>query len=251
MNLEMLQEITATAVKAAGYRDYDVSPLQQMCLRPDGTSIDIQLAPPPPENKLLDIAACVDVYNANYGIDGAEAYVSADSITIVHDGTRTKGKSVCLLTRSETIKLIEKHSYQDLKPETFEKIAKLYFGADALFINRLRKLQWKTSLDTTTRISTVSKSADVHEIAQVMDENQVLFQDITLLVTTPYFVLPIETMLEEIELHIIANAEAKTISFAPSPGVMEKICFSAMQAIRTALDVALGKDVVMLGSPVM
>jgi len=82
-----------------------------------------------------------------------------------------------------------------------------------------------------------------------MDENEILFQDVTLLVTTPYFVLPVETMPVEIELHIVANAVSQTISFAPAPGVMMKHHFAAMQEIRDASDAAIGSDVAVLGKP--
>jgi hypothetical protein len=90
---------------------------------------------------------------------------------------------------------------------------------------------------------------DMTGIAKVVDENQLLFQDITLLVMTPYFVLPMETKPVEIELHIIANAERKTIAFAPLPGVMKKHEFSAMQEVRDALNSAIGEDVATLGEP--
>jgi len=117
------------------------------------------------------------------------------------------------MKRSETIRFIDKYTNTSLTPEDFERVAKLYFGADSLFIDRLRKLQWKRSGEVTARIANVSKSADVHEIAQVMDENQILFQDVSLFVTAPYFVLPVETTPVEIELHIVANAESQTISY--------------------------------------
>ena len=62
--------------------------------------------------------------------------------------------------------------------KTIGKIAKLHFGADSSFIDRIRKLQWKTESDATARLSNVSKSMDVSAIAKVVDENQILFQDI-------------------------------------------------------------------------
>ena len=124
------------------------------------------------------------------------------------------------MQRSATFEKIYECLGEDHSPEEFEKLAKLYFGADSQFINRIRKLQWQEKTDTTTRLSSVSKSADVQEIARVVDENEVLFQDISLLVKAPYYVLPHKTEEIEIELHIIACAATRTISFAPLPDVL-------------------------------
>ena len=244
IDLEVLREITSTAVQSSGIRDYDISPLLKKHVRPDGTTLETELAPPPEMNELYDIDACIRVY-----CDGADIYVGEECITILHDTTRTKGYSECFMKRSETIQVIEKNFNISIKPEPFERLAKLYFGADSLFIDRLRKLQWKRSGEATARIANVSKSADVHEIAQVMDENQILFQDVSLLVTAPYFVLQVETTPVEIELHIVANAESQTISFAPAPGVMMKHHFAAMQEVRDVLNSAIGTDAAVLGKP--
>ena len=131
----------------------------------------------------------------------------------------------------------------------FEKIAKLYFGADSSFINRIRKLQWKTASDTTTRLSSVSKSMDASEIAKVVDENQILFQDISLIVTSRYFVLPVETSPFDIELQIIADPINKTIAFAPEPLKLLHAQHSAMKEVQAALNEVIGDDIVILGDP--
>ena len=136
-----------------------------------------------------------------------------------------------------------------MSPEQFEKLAKLTFGADAQFVNRIRKLQWQDKAETKTVLSSVSKSADMQAIARVVDENEILFQDISLLVRTPYFLLPFETEWVEIELHIIANAETKSISFAPSPGVMMLAEHAATKEVQAELNRLIGKDVVILGVP--
>ena len=246
IDLEVLREITSTAVQSAGIRDYDISPLLQKHVRPDGTTLEIELAPPPEMNELYDIDACVRAY---LDTGAHDVYVGEECITILHDTSRTRGYSECFMKRSETIRVIEKHFSTDIKPEIFERLAKLYFGADSFFIDRLRKLQWKRSGEETKRIANVSKSADAHEIAQVMDENQILFQDVSLIVTASYFVLPVETNPVEIELHIVANAESQTISFAPAPGVMMKHHFAAMQEVRDVLNSAIGSDAAVLGKP--
>ena len=247
IDLDVLNEITATAVKAAGMRDYTLSPLVKRHVRPDGTIVDTELAPPPKGNQLYDLAACVAVYEASK----SDVYVGEESISILHDGTRTTGYSSCCLRPSETIVYIGRYANAGLTPEEFEKMAKLYFGADSQFMDRIRKLQWKTSSEATTKLSSVAKSADIQEIAKVVDDEYVLFQDVTLLVTTPYFVLPVETAPVEIELHIVANAETKKIAFAPAPGVMMKHHFEAMQEVRDALNAAIGEDVAVLGRPNM
>jgi len=251
MNLEVLNQITDTAVKAAGMRDYDVSPLQKRHLRPDGSLIWIDIDPPPQQTELFDLQGCAAVYE-RYKKDGAELYVCPSHVDVTHDSSRTKGHSHCRLIQSEAISVIDAQQYDDLRPEQFEKIAKLYFGADSQFINRIRKLQWKTESDTTTRLSSVSKSADISEIAKVVDENQILFQDISLVVTTPYFVLPIETEPVEIELHIIADPVSKTIAFAPEPFVLQKAQHEAMRQVRETLAALVGgEDFVVLGNPRM
>ena len=246
IDLEVLREITSTAVQSAGIRDYDISPLLKKHVRPDGTTLETELAPPPEMNELYDIDACVRAY-----CDGADIYVGEECITILHDTTRTRGYSECYMKRSETIRMIEGNINRAFDPGYFERIAKLYFGADSLFIDRLRKLQWKQSSESTAKITNVSKSADIQEIAQVMDEYQILFQDVSLLVTAPYFVLPVETTPVEIELHIVANAESQTISFTPAPGVMMKHHFAAMQEVRDVLNSAIGNDAAVLGKPKM
>ena len=141
---------------------------------------------------------------------------------------------------------------EDLTPEEFEKIAKLYFNADSQFINRIRKLQWKEKTDKTMVLSSVSKSADMQAIAKVVDENEILFQDIQLFVRTPYFILPFKTREVEIELHVIANAETKTISFAPDPGTMMIEAYDAAKEVQIELDRLIGDSgVVIFGQPVM
>ena len=245
IDLEVLREITATAVKAAGMRDYTISPLVRQHVRPDGTTVKTELAPPPELNELYDIDACVKAFADGCG----SAFVGEECITIMHDDTRTAGYSECALQRSETVRMIESHFHKAIKPEDFERLAKLYFGADSQFINRLRKLQWKRSDEATTKITNVSKSADMQTIAEVVDENQLLFQDVSLMVTTPYFVLPVETTPVEIELHLVANAESQTISFAPAPGVMMKHHHAAMREVRDALNAAIGEEVALLGKP--
>jgi SepF-like predicted cell division protein (DUF552 family) len=159
--------------------------------------------------------------------------------------------SICELIPSEAVAMILKHNGQDFKPEQFEKIAKLYFGADASFINTIRKLQWKEQSEATTRLSSVSKSADISEIAKVVDENEILFQDITLLVKTPYFILPYETKVVEIELHIIANATSKTIAFATVPDDMLRKRHAATLEVLAALNKVIGSGVAILGDVVV
>jgi hypothetical protein len=157
-----------------------------------------------------------------------------------------------MLIQSATVDKIEEFENESMKPETFERIASLYFGADAAFMNRLRKLQWRTAQESSARTANVSKSMDVHAIAQVMDENDVLFEDVSLFVKTRYFVLPYETQEFEVELQIVANAEAKTIAFAPAPGVMEKNLLLALVEIQGVLTQMLGKqyaDKILLGKP--
>jgi hypothetical protein len=62
-----------------------------------------------------------------------------------------------------------------------------------------------------------------------------------------------ETEIEEIELHIIADPVQRSISFAPAPGVMQKMRYRAMEEVKDALeDMIEGKDnVVILGEPRM
>ena len=250
IDLKVLDKITATAVQAAGMRDYDISPLLKRHVRPDGTMFDIDIHSPPAINELFDLKGCAYMYE-DWRADGAEAYVSPTHIVIAHDNTRTAGHSFCTLVRSEAVDTIWAKQHVDLSPETFEKIAKLYFGADSSFINRIRKLQWKTESDTTTRLSSVSKSMDASEIAKVVDENQILFQDISLIVTTRYFVLPVETSPFNIELHVIANPVNKTIAFAPEPLMLLQAQHASMHEVRDALNKAIGENVVILGDPRM
>jgi hypothetical protein len=252
MNLEVLNKITETAVKAAGMRDYDVSPLLKRHISADGKVHDIPFEPPPKHNELLDLQGCVAVYKRyDYEKGKAEVFVSYDEITIMHDRSRTIGMSVCKLIKSEAVYMILQHNGEDMKPEKFEKLAKLYFGADSQFINTIRKLQWKEQSDTTTRLSTVSKSADAHEIAKVVDKNEVLFQDITLTVPTPYFILPHETSVIEIDLEIYANPVTKTIAFATKPGDMLRKRHAATLEVLAALNKVIGSDVAILGDVVM
>jgi hypothetical protein len=100
-------------------------------------------------------------------------------------------------------------------------------------------------------LSNVSKSADIQAIAKVVDENEILFQDIQLIVRTPYFILPFKTREVEIELHIIANAVTQTISFAPDPGAMMIEAYDAAKEVQNALNRLIGDDVVIFGQPVM
>jgi hypothetical protein len=250
IDLEVLKQITATAVKAEGIRDYQISPLLKRHVRSDGTSIDIDLAPPPQKNTLCDLEACVAQYK-RCKLEGAEIFVGSDSIQVMHDGTRTEGKSDCSLECSEAITVIKQEAGENHTPEEFEKMAKLYFGADSHFINRIRKLQWQEKTDRTTTLSSVSKSADIQAIAKVVDENEILFQDISLLVRTPYFILPYRTSEVEIELHVIACAATKTISFAPAPGVMMLAAHAAAKEVLDAVNEMIGEDVAIFGVPVM
>ena len=230
IELNVLNKITETAVKAACIRDYDISPLKKQYIDPEGLVHDIDIDPPPHQNILLDINSCVEVLR-QHKADGAEIFVDSERITVAHDSTRTKGQSVCPLQKSATIEKIYECEGENHSPEEFEKIAKLYFGADSQFINRIRKLQWQAKTDTTARLSSVSKSADVQEIARVVDENEILFQDISLLVKAPYYVLPYKTEEIEIELHIIACAETRTISFAPLPDVLAMAEYAATNEV--------------------
>ena len=241
IELNVLNKITETAVKAACIRDYNISPLKKRYIDPEGNVLDTDIDPPPHQNILLDLDACVEMFK-KHKPDGAEVFVDSEHITVVHDSTRTKGKSVCPLQKSATIEKIYECQDEDHSPEAFEKIAKLYFGADSQFINRIRKLQWKDKTDTTMRLSSVSKSADIQAISKVVDENEVLFQDISLLVKAPYFILPHETDVIEIELHIIACAERKTIAFAPAPDALARAEYDAIAEVREALDMFLKTD---------
>ena len=248
IELNVLNKITETAVKAACIRDYDISPLKKRYIDPEGNVLDTDIDPPPRMNRLLDLESCAGTYE-RYKQLGAEVFVGFDFVVVTHDDTRTTGKSGCELLLSETIKTIIDKQHDDLRPEAFEKIAKLYFGADSQFINRIRKLQWKEESDTTTRLSSVSKSADVQEIARVVDENEILFQDISLFVNTPYFLLPYETEPVEIELHIIACAAKKTIAFAPKPGVLLQARHDAQAQVLKEVNRLIGERVAIFGTP--
>jgi len=150
INVDVLNKITETAVRAACIRDYDIGPLKKRYIDPEGGYLDIDIEPPPHHNRLCDLESCVDLYK-RHRADGAEIFVGRDIFNIssksgcgvAHDGTRTKGQSVCLFQQSEAIVKIYECQDKNLSPETFEKLAKLYFGADAQFVNRIRKLQWK------------------------------------------------------------------------------------------------------------
>ena len=235
IELNVLNKITETAVKAACIRDYNISPLKKRCIDPEGNVRDTDIDPPPHQNTLLDFASCVEVFK-QHKTDGAEIFVDSERITVAHDSTLTKGQSVCPLQKSATIEKIYECEGENHSPEEFEKIAKLYFGADSQFINRIRKLQWQAKTDTTARLSSVSKSADIQAIAKVVDENEILFQDISLLVKAPYYVLPHKTTEIEIELHIIACAETRTISFAPLPDVLALAEFDAIHEVCDLID---------------
>jgi hypothetical protein len=250
MDIEVLKEITATAVKAAGMRDYELSPLKRLHVRPDGTQIGIDFDPPKQINALLDLPGVVKIVERYKG--EAEVFVGEECITVLHDKTRTKGYSHCELVKSEPVNIILQNQNKPLSPEIFERLACHYFGVDDSFISRLRKLQWKTQAESTARITNINKSMDAHEISRVIDENDDLFQDVSLFVNTPYFVLPYETEEFEVELQIVANAEHKTISFAPVPGTMEKVLLQVLQEIQSKLTEMLGKTYtgnILLGEP--
>ncbi|MCL2742697.1 MAG: hypothetical protein FWE67_02490 [Planctomycetaceae bacterium] len=81
------------------------------------------------------------------------------------------------------------------------------------------------------KISNASKSMDSTSLAQVRDENDNVFQDVSLTVAQPWFYTPFQTSVTEIELNVIANAESGTISFAPLPGVMQKLEYAAVDEV--------------------
>ena len=251
IDLQVLNQITKTAVDAAGMRDYDINPLLKRHLRSDGTFIETQIAAPSKKNELLDLESCVDIHEQCLDVGGGNIFVGKDAVFVTHDDARVYGYSFCKLRQSETIKFIYNWICKDIRPEEFEKIARLYFGADSQFINRLRRLRWEESTDKTTRLSNVSKSADMQTIARVVDDEEILFQDISLLVRTPYFVLPYETKTVEIELDIIACANTKTISFAPKPGVMMRAEHEAVNEVLSEVNRILGKDEAIIGEPKM
>jgi hypothetical protein len=72
---------------------------------------------------------------------------------------------------------------------------------------------------------------DVTALAKVIDENNILFEDVVLTVKSLWFVSPVGTTEVEIDLNIVANAENKTISFAPNPGVMEALELAALREV--------------------
>ncbi len=140
------------------------------------------------------------------------------------------------------------------RPAEFERIAKLRFGADATFINRLRNLQWKTEAAEDQKIANVSKHASMNMIAKVLDKDGSLFEDVILKVRTPIFEVPFKTAEVEVDLNIIANAESQTISFAPNPGVMAGLLREAITEVFEAVLHELtevDRDRVYMGNPVI
>lgn len=256
VDLQMLERITETAIKAAGIRDYDVSPLRKMLVNSDGTEHVVEMEPPPVRNEVYDFDTVMRI--AKQCVSGCteeevEVYVGQDEVTVLHDVTRTMGATRCPLTKSQAVQAIEKYQCEAMSPEGFERIASLIFEADALFVDTLRKLQWHKKGEATMRVANVSKSADMYEIAKVTDENGMLFQDISLFVKTHFFVLPMETKSVEIELRLSANAETKTIAFAPVPNSLERARLAAMQEVQSVLMTMLDAVPVMvlLGKPIL
>ena len=126
IDLDVLNKITETAVKAACIRDYAISPLKKRCIDPTGNIIETDLDPPPKENLLFDLESCVEVYQ-RHKADGSEIYVGVEEgergVHVVHDNTRTKGHSMCVLHLSEAIKTIYKYFYCILPLNYFKLFA--------------------------------------------------------------------------------------------------------------------------------
>jgi len=125
IDLDVLNQITETAVKAAGMRDYDIGPLRKRHLRPDGVFFDTDIDPPPRVNRLHDLESCVAAYSQHKEY-GAEIFVGmgkfGESIInywcgVTQDKTRTTGRSVCVLKCSEAIVKIYEKQDANLTPE--------------------------------------------------------------------------------------------------------------------------------------
>jgi hypothetical protein len=226
-------------------RDYDVSPTTTRYVRPDGTTVDTETSVAV-ITELLDLDSVV----RDYLSDGKnEIYVAAEQITIVNSIDRRFGKSYCPLTKSAAIETMENHTGKAMNPHTFEKIAKLYFGADLSFLQTIRNLKWIEKQDATAKISSVSKSADVQAIAQVLTEDDILFQDIELEVEAPFFLLPYRTTPVKIDLNIYPDPVEKTIMFVPDNEQFMLAKQKSIKEVQKALNDLIGKDVVFLGKP--
>jgi hypothetical protein len=247
MNLEVLQYINETAIKAAGMRDYDISPTCTRHVRSDGTVVDTETKYAP-ETELLDLDSVVSVYKVS---DSGEVFVGDAKIVVTNSHDRRWGKSVCKLTKSAAIDTMISGQGKSMKPETFEKIAKLYFGADLPFLQTIRNLKWIEKTDASAKLSAVSKSADIQAIAQVLTDDDILFQDIVLEVETPFFLLPYRTTPVKIDVHIYAHPTEKTITFMPDDEAFMLAKQKSIKEVQKALNAMIGKDVVLMGEPTM
>lgn len=248
-----LTEIMTTAVKAAGYREYQVSEQKRLLTMPDGKTMTIKNEPDPIVNNLLTLDDAARIFNERF--DTAAAWVGEEKIHVEHvDASRMDGHSILDLIKAPAMRYIieSEEKVVAYAPDEFERIAKLYFGADALFISRLRKLQWKDGAEVKQQIANASKSASVDMLTKVLDADGNLFEDVTLDVTTPVYVHPFRTSEKTITLNIIANAAAKTISFAPFPGQVMDCVRTSVKEIRDALAELLvedGCESLYMGSP--
>lgn len=236
IDLKVLDKITATAIRAEGFRDYNIGPKKRLHIRPDGTRVEVDLDDFEEVNEILTIADAVRIFRRFN--DTATLWVGEQCIHVEHDNvTRLAGRSALTMEKSPAMRYIEKSEKEvtSYKPESFEKIAKLYFGADAVFIARLRKLQWQEKTESNAQISNVSKSMSMDAIAKVLDANGSAFEDVVLTVKCPVYVVPFKTAEVAIDLNIVANAETKTISFAPLPGVVAEHTRAAIAEIHAAV----------------
>jgi hypothetical protein len=251
VNLEVLKYITETAVTAHGISEYQTSPVERQVRNADGSVSAIKYSPPPQKNLLADLDSVVATY-ARYEKEGAEVFVNSQRIVVTHDRNRINGYSTCDVTYTDAVNKIIDLSGKDMSPEAFEKVAKLYFGADLSFLTTLRNLKWVEKEDRTTQLSTVSKSADVQAIAKVVTDENILYQDIFLVVNTPVYVLPHETKTRAIELQIWADPTKKAIVFSPKPMVVLKAVDESVKEIIDVLSRILPKGTpVVFGQPIM
>lgn len=243
VNLEVLNKITETAVKAAGYRDYTLDNGRKIVLKPDGERIVIDPEQKPVRNEVGTLDDIVRVFEI---APNPKLWISANRVYVVHNEDDRRGGITSLpLTKSPAFQYINGvKSAEDVPkgycPEIFERICKLYFLAPSDFIKTVRKLQWRLGSEAGAHITNANKSMSIAQINRVMDEAGNAFEDVILPVHAPVYVDPVETRDVTIAINIIANAEKQEFCFEPFPGAVEKVCREALQEINDKVKELVG-----------
>ncbi len=261
LNRDTLELIQETAVEANAISEYRIGHSKKLLIFRDGREMVVEKEPKEIRNNILTIKDAVRIFRECNSPTPATSeqptiWVSSDGICVVHNNFERWGHSTVSVEMTRTAKLLLEADDKEnwMKPEQFEKIALLRFGCDEKFIDRLRNLQWNVEQKESAQLSNVNKSMSASMLAKILDKHGQEFKDVFIVVRAPIFEVPCKTKEIEIEVQILANAEAKGICFAPKPGVMQE---NIREATRELYEMVCEKldpserDRVFMGSPLV